>query len=155
MAAADDRFPPPWVGLTNLPFPTIIERRERGALAGPSWTDRMNHRHANVVVCHGGSGTAFGALAAGVPLIICPLFADQSSNGQLIASAGAGLVAPGRACAPGGLRGIGPADVVPLRDTIEQVLDRPSYRHHAKRLAIDMVAMPTLDETVEQVLAAR
>lgn len=57
----------------------------------------MNHRHANVVVCHGGSGTAFGALAAGVPLIICPLFADQSSNGQLIASAGAGLVAAARA----------------------------------------------------------
>jgi UDP:flavonoid glycosyltransferase YjiC (YdhE family) len=30
--------------------------------------------HARLVVCHGGSGTTFGALAAGLPLVICPLF---------------------------------------------------------------------------------
>jgi hypothetical protein len=36
---------------------------------------------ARLVVCHGGSGTTFGALAAGLPLVICPLFADlRSSN---------------------------------------------------------------------------
>ena len=47
--------------------------------------------HAAVVVCHGGSGTTFGALAAGVPLVICPLFADQSMNGRLWRRRGAGL----------------------------------------------------------------
>jgi UDP:flavonoid glycosyltransferase YjiC (YdhE family) len=29
--------------------------------------------HARVVVCHGGSGTMLGALAAGVPLVVTPL----------------------------------------------------------------------------------
>src|SRR5262249_24842031 len=29
---------------------------------------------ASLVVCHGGSGTTFGALAAGLPVVICPLF---------------------------------------------------------------------------------
>ena len=37
--------------------------------------------HARVVVCHGGSGTTLGALAAGVPLVVAPLFADQPQNG--------------------------------------------------------------------------
>jgi UDP:flavonoid glycosyltransferase YjiC (YdhE family) len=31
-------------------------------------------RRARVAVCHGGPGTTFGALAAGVPLVICPMF---------------------------------------------------------------------------------
>jgi len=43
--------------------------------------------HAAVVLCHGGSGTTFGALEVGVPLIIVPLFADQPANGRLIAQA--------------------------------------------------------------------
>jgi len=48
---------------------------------------------ASVVLCHGGSGTVFGALDVGVPLVVVPLFADQPANGRLIAQAGAGLVA--------------------------------------------------------------
>ena len=31
--------------------------------------------HAAVVLCHGGSGTLLGALAAGQPLVVAPLFA--------------------------------------------------------------------------------
>ncbi|WP_028067188.1 glycosyltransferase [Solirubrobacter soli] len=37
---------------------------------------------ARMVVCHGGSGTVLGTLAAGLPLIILPLFADQTANAQ-------------------------------------------------------------------------
>lgn len=37
---------------------------------------------ADLVVCHGGSGTAFGALAAGVPVVVVPVFADQFENGR-------------------------------------------------------------------------
>jgi UDP:flavonoid glycosyltransferase YjiC (YdhE family) len=111
--------------------------------------------HADVVVCHGGSGTSFGALAAGVPLVICPLFADQSANGRLIHDAGAGLVVPGRESASGGLRGLGPTDVAALRQAIEHVLDEPGYHRAAKRTATEMAAMPTLEETIEQVLVAR
>jgi hypothetical protein len=107
---------------------------------------------AVVVVCHGGSGTTFGALAAGVPLVICPLFADQPSNGRVIESAGAGVLVGGVGAPAGGVRGLGPSDVAPLREAIERVLSGLSYRRAAQRIAGEMAAMPTLDNVVERLL---
>ena len=49
--------------------------------------------HASLVVCHGGSGTVLGALAAEIPLILMPLFADQFANAQALEAAGAAVVA--------------------------------------------------------------
>ena len=44
---------------------------------------RTRHsRRPTLVVCHGGSGTVLGALAAGLPLVILPLFADQLVNAR-------------------------------------------------------------------------
>ena len=48
--------------------------------------------HADLVVCHGGSGTTLAALAAGVPLVMVPLFADQFENARRIAQTRAGRV---------------------------------------------------------------
>jgi UDP:flavonoid glycosyltransferase YjiC (YdhE family) len=48
---------------------------------------------ASLVVCHGGSGTVLGALAAGLPLIVMPLFADQFANARTLEAAGAAVVA--------------------------------------------------------------
>jgi UDP:flavonoid glycosyltransferase YjiC (YdhE family) len=106
--------------------------------------------HAALVVCHGGSGTTFGALAAGVPLVICPLFADQANNGRMVETAGCGLVVPGRHLAVGELRGLGPADVAPLRDAIERLLGEPAHGRAAQQVAAEVAAMPTLDRLVEQ-----
>ena len=51
--------------------------------------------HARVLVCHGESGTTLGALAAGVPLVVTPLFADQPHNaGASPRSAPASVVEP-------------------------------------------------------------
>ncbi len=97
--------------------------------------------HAAVVVCHGGSGTTFGALAAGVPLVICPLFADQPQNGRLVEAAGAGVLVTPRA--DGALHGLGPEDVAPLRAAIERVLRDAAYREAAQRLAHELAAVPT------------
>ncbi len=47
---------------------------------------------ASLVVCHGGSGTVLGALAANIPLVIMPLFADQLANARALAGAGAAAV---------------------------------------------------------------
>jgi UDP:flavonoid glycosyltransferase YjiC (YdhE family) len=107
---------------------------------------------AALVVCHGGSGTTFGALAAGVPVVICPLFADQPRNGAAVQRAGAGLVVAGAEEATGALRGLGPHDVAPLRASIEQVLGDPSYRTAAARVAAEMAQMPTLDGLVERLV---
>jgi UDP:flavonoid glycosyltransferase YjiC (YdhE family) len=107
---------------------------------------------AAVVVCHGGSGTTFGALSAGVPLVICPLFADQSANGRVVERGGCGLVVRGRDLAVGELRGVGPSDVAPLRDAVERVLDEPAYRAAARRVAAELAAERTADELVEQLI---
>jgi UDP:flavonoid glycosyltransferase YjiC (YdhE family) len=50
---------------------------------------------ASLVVCHGGSGTVLGALAANVPLVILPLFADQFANARALADTGAAAVVVG------------------------------------------------------------
>lgn len=99
---------------------------------------------ASAVVCHGGSGTTFGTLAAGVPLVVVPLFADQPDNARCVAGAGAGVVvepAPGAAAADR----IGPQHAAQLRSAIEEVLDDPSYRAAASRVGAEMRATPTID----------
>ncbi len=107
-------------------------------------------RQAALVVCHGGSGTTFGALAAGIPLVVCPLFADQARNGRAVHSAGAGLVIEAGEHAAGGLRSLGPEDAAALRTAIDQVLSTPAYHRAARRVAAEIAAMPTLDDVVKQ-----
>jgi UDP:flavonoid glycosyltransferase YjiC (YdhE family) len=107
---------------------------------------------AALVVCHGGAGTTLGALAAGVPLVVCPLFADQPVNGRLVETAGAGLLVRPRE--DGALRGLGPADVEPLRAAIEHVLAEPAFRRAAQHVADEMAGMPGLDEVVDALCRA-
>ncbi|HET6865775.1 MAG TPA: glycosyltransferase [Solirubrobacteraceae bacterium] len=104
---------------------------------------------AALVVCHGGSGTTMGALATGVPLVMCPLFADQPRNAKAIERAGAGVVLPS---GQGALRSLGPEHVAPLRASIERVLGDPAYRRAAEQIAAEIAGMPTLDELVERLL---
>lgn len=105
---------------------------------------------AAVVVCHGGSGTTLGALAAGVPLVICPLFADQPRNATAIERVGAGVMVPLGQPARGALRSLGPEHVAPLRASIEQVLGNPAYRRAAERIASEIAQTPTIDEVVDR-----
>ena len=106
---------------------------------------------ADVVLCHGGSGTTFGALAAGVPLVIAPMFADQFANGTKVAAAGAGVTLdPG---ATGGRRRpLSWADVGPLTQAIETVRRDRSYRQAAQQIATEMAAAPTIDEVLTGLL---
>ena len=105
------------------------------------------------MVCHGGSGTTFGALAAGLPLVICPFFADQTANAQLVAEAGAGLMLSVADRAPGGVQSLGPADVPALRDAIRLVLQDANYHRTASRLASEITRAPTLDQALGQILS--
>ncbi|MFJ1791702.1 glycosyltransferase [Kitasatospora griseola] len=109
---------------------------------------------ASATVCHGGSGTTYGALAAGVPLVVVPLFADQPANARLVESAGAGLaVFP--TGGPADAMGLpGPADVPRLRAAVEAVLADPSYREAAGRIAAEMRTAPTVHETLAALAAA-
>lgn len=40
---------------------------------------------ADAVISHGGSGTVLGTLAAGLPHVVLPLFADQGTNARRLA----------------------------------------------------------------------
>lgn len=87
--------------------------------------------------------------------MICPLFADQPSNGALVQAAGAGLVVSGGSDRSGGLRALGPADVAPLREAIERVLGESAYRQAAERISKEMQTTPTLDAAVPALLKRR
>jgi UDP:flavonoid glycosyltransferase YjiC (YdhE family) len=97
--------------------------------------------HAAAAVVHGGSGSTLGALAAGVPLVVVPLFADQPQNARRVAEVGAGLsVEPNRDDIP--------ATIAPLREAIERVLSDASYRERAQLLAGELRDEPPVDAAI-------
>ena len=65
--------------------------------------------HTAVMVCHGGSGTVLGGLAACIPQVVIPVGADQPLNAQSVAAIGAGLA-------------LNKPDAPTLRAAIERIL---------------------------------
>jgi len=98
---------------------------------------------ATAVVCHGGSGTTFGTLAAGLPLVIMPMFADQPANARLVESAGAGLAVEPTGEPQGRVSAPAPGDALRIRQALESILADGSYRQAAQGLAAEMSALPT------------
>ena len=99
--------------------------------------------HADLVVCHGGSGTVLGALGAGVPMVVVPSFADQFDNGRRIEEAGAGLTVEARQAGGGSTRSpIGPQDAPRIAAAMSEVLGSASYRQAARRIGDEMAASP-------------
>ena len=95
--------------------------------------------HATALVCHGGSGTVLGALGAGLPLVVVPLFADQPDNARSVAAARAGLALP----AP---------DASALRAAIERVLGDAELRRGAQRIADEMAALSPIESAVDRLV---
>ena len=87
--------------------------------------------HAAAMVCHGGFGTTRMGLSAGVPMVVLPSFADQPYNARRVAALGAGIA----------LEGVGE-----LGDAVRVVLDDPTYRAAAQRVADDVATLPSVDE---------
>ena len=82
--------------------------------------------HASAMVGHGGSGSTLAAMAAGMPLAVLPLFADQPENADRVAELGAGLRLDGTAA---------------LADAVSELLDDPSYRANARSVAAEIEAL--------------
>ena len=102
--------------------------------------------HAALVICHGGSGTTFGALAAGVPVVVLPMFADQSANGRLVAASGVGRVVEPLGGTEAAMGRFGPDDVPAVRAAIEQTLSQDACREAAQRVADELSRMPDVAE---------
>jgi UDP:flavonoid glycosyltransferase YjiC (YdhE family) len=90
--------------------------------------------HAAAMVCHGGSGTVTMGLAAGVPMAVVPLFADQPYNAERVAAIAAGIAIDG-----------GPQGVARLGDAVSKLLVDPAYRANAERVADEMRSLPSVD----------
>jgi UDP:flavonoid glycosyltransferase YjiC (YdhE family) len=119
-----------------------------------AWVEQTHVLHeADVVVCHGGSGTVYGALAAGVPVVAIPIFADQFENARRVTEAGAGLVVeadrpPDASAGPI----LGPEDALSIAESINTALASESYRRRAWDIATEMAATPTTDEVLNALL---
>ena len=104
---------------------------------------------AAAVVCHGGSGTTYGALATGCPVVIVPLFADQFANARAVAGSGAGLAVGDERAAERGRLDLTDGLAARLTGAVESVLATPSYRSRARRIAADMAAAPGVTELLD------
>lgn len=95
------------------------------------------------VVGHGGSGTTLGALAHGLPMLLAPRFADQFDNAIRCEQSGAAIV-------------LTPEEITPeaVRDGLQRLIDDPSYRLGAQRVAAEIAAMPSAHEAAAVVEAA-
>jgi UDP:flavonoid glycosyltransferase YjiC (YdhE family) len=102
------------------------------ALVVPWWPQASVLPHASAVLGHGGFGTTLGALTAGVPQVVAPLFSfDQVVNGTHVAAVGAGLTTD-----------IGPDVVERAAARIPQVLGDPAYATSARAMAAAIRTMP-------------
>ncbi|MGZ6650808.1 MAG: glycosyltransferase [Solirubrobacteraceae bacterium] len=114
------------------------------------WVDQARVlNHADLVVCHGGSGTTLAALAAGVPLVMVPLFADQFENARRIAATGAGRVVEVQSRTSGG-RSINTAAAPEITRSIEDVLGDVTYGDRARAIAAEMAATPTVEDVLKR-----
>jgi MGT family glycosyltransferase len=94
--------------------------------------------HAAAMLGHGGFGTTMGALAAGVPQVVVPLFSfDQVVNGEHVASVGAGLAAE---------KGAGAVERAAAEVAV--LLGTPTYADSARRVAAAMRELPPPMEAV-------
>jgi len=123
------------------------------------WVDQDNVlAEARLMVSHGGSGSVYGSLAAGVPVVVIPMFADHFANATAVVTAGAGLQIPPGQDAEERHNLVWLEDIPRLRraiqaglgEAIETVLSDGSYRHAAQAVAAEMAAAPTIGELLDR-----
>ncbi|KDP92580.1 MULTISPECIES: glycosyltransferase [Clavibacter] len=91
----------------------------------------------DVVITHGGSGTVAGALAAGVPLVVLPMGADQRLNGERIAQLGVGRMLDAATATP-----------QEIADAVRGIRDEPSFADAAGRIRDQIAALPPAAEAL-------
>lgn len=101
------------------------------------WPQAEVMPHAAAMVAHGGFGTTVQGLAAGIPMVVVPLFGDQPHNARRVHETGAGLALED-----------GPAGIGALAGAVTRVLHDPSYRQAAQRTAAEIHALPSVADAV-------
>ena len=113
-----------------------------------SWIDQdLILPHADLVVCHGGSGTVYGALDHGVPLVVIPSFADQFANGHLIEQNGLGRCIESESAHGSTSRSmVTSSDIPRVSGAILEILNDHAFRTRVTEIADQKRSTPsTLD----------
>jgi UDP:flavonoid glycosyltransferase YjiC (YdhE family) len=95
-------------------------------------------QHCDVFVTHGGFNSVKESLAAGVPMVVVPITADQPYNAERCAAQGVGRI-------------IDPAGRSPeaIRDAVRDVLSNTVYGDNVRRVQAEMAALPGPARMVE------
>jgi UDP:flavonoid glycosyltransferase YjiC (YdhE family) len=129
-----------------------------GAMPGnvhvETWVDQADVlAQAALVVCHGGSGTVLGALGAGVPLLVVPVFADQFENGRRVSATGAGVVVDSvHSDLTQGQPIAERAAADRIAAAAAALLANPDAIEASRNLAAEMAARPTIDTVLNILL---
>ncbi len=119
-------------GYQELPeeFGTLPQNfRHAAYVAGPLMAERCD-----LIVFHGGHSSVMTTLKAGTPAVIIPTIRERESNARRLASLGAGeVVMP-----VNGADGEKVVDVAEFGTKVKRVLNEPSYRQSARRVAESM-----------------
>jgi len=100
------------------------------------WPQAAVLAQAAAMLGHGGFGTTMGALGAGVPQVVAPLFTfDQIVNGEHVAAVGAGIATERGAVRQGA-------------EQVSLLLEGPTYAASARHVAASMRALPPPAEAV-------
>lgn len=145
-------------GLADLPIRVFMTVGRRVDIAGlgpvPAnarveawWPQSDVLADAALVLGHGGYGTTMGAVSAGVPQVVAPIFtSDQVINSRHVASAGIG-----RSMTPG------PDVVARACREVPAVLADARYTENARSVAAQVGSLPSSEEaitTIEQYVDA-
>lgn len=82
----------------------------------------------DIVVHHGGSGTAMNSLLFGLPQLVLPRMHDQFDNAERLLASGVARIIEHPATS--------------IRREVERLLTEPSYRRHARRVRSEIEDMP-------------
>lgn len=131
VAIGADRTPDEWDGArpANVHLRSFVQQRTL-------------LRACDLFVTHAGFNGAREAFAAGVPMVALPLFGDHPGNAARLAELGVAV----RLDAATATRS-------ELRAAVEQVLGDPTFRGRARWVQRQVLALPPLDQLVQDVLA--
>jgi UDP:flavonoid glycosyltransferase YjiC (YdhE family) len=121
---------------------SVVDPAELGELpdriVALSWVSQAEAlRLATAVVHHGGHGITLATLAAGLPQLIMPGETDGFANAPAVSAAGAGRMLIGQ-----------DVSAQAVEAEVRTLLTDGAYREAARRVAREIEAMPSPDETV-------
>ena len=95
---------------------------------------RAMAERSRLMVHHGGHSSVMQSLAAGTPAILIPTITERESNARRLVALGAGEIAL-PIDGPDGEKQI---DIAEFTSKVHRVLNQPSYRESASRVALNM-----------------